>query len=205
MNTRHIRKTALAAAIAASLGLGLAACDPASQPGTQTQAIGDGAAVSDAAITDQVQARLASEPNLETTNIDVTTNNGVVTLRGTVRDDAARSAADRAVMSIAGVRSVNNDLTTSGGGAAASDSLRGAVAGAQEAISDAWITTQVESELLADSVSQAFDVSVETQDGVVMLEGTLPNQSDVDHVIALARSVDGVRRVEGSALRAEGG
>jgi hyperosmotically inducible periplasmic protein len=108
-------------------------------------------------------------------------------------------------MSIAGVRSVNNDLTTSGGGAAASDSLRGAVAGAQEAISDAWITTQVESELLADSVSQAFDVSVETQDGVVMLEGTLPNQSDVDHVIALARSVDGVRRVEGSALRAEGG
>jgi hypothetical protein len=59
---------------------------------------------------------------------------------------------------------------------------------------------KVKSELLADSVSDGFEVSVETHDGVVALEGTLPDQDVIDHVLELARSVDGVRRVDGSAL-----
>jgi hyperosmotically inducible periplasmic protein len=207
MNTRHIRKTLLAAGIAASLGLGLAACDPASPPGSQTRALGDSdaMAVSDAAITDQVQARLTTDRDLQAANIDVTTSDGVVTLRGSVSDAAARTAAARAAMSVAGVRSVTNDLTTASSSAASSGSLGGAIAGAQEAISDTWITTKVKADLLADSISQGFDVSVETHDGVVTLEGMLPNQSAIDHVIALTRRVDGVQRVEGSALTAEGG
>jgi hyperosmotically inducible protein len=202
MNTTHLHKTLLAASIAAGLGLAVAACDPASPPTSQSQALAEGgsAAISDTAITAQVQAGLATDRDLQAANINVTTSNGVVTLMGSVSDMSARSAAERSAMSIAGVRSVSNDLTTSSGGVASSGSLGGAIDGAQEAVSDTWITSKVKSELLADSVSQGFEVSVETHDGVVALEGTLPDQDALDHVLALARSVDGVQRVDGSAL-----
>ena len=67
-------------------------------------------------------------------------------------------------------------------------------------MSDSWITTKVKSEILADSVSKGFDVSVETIHGVVVLKGALANQDAVDHVKDIAEKVDGVKSVDTSAL-----
>ncbi|NHA14644.1 BON domain-containing protein [Thioalkalivibrio sp. XN279] len=73
-------------------------------------------------------------------------------------------------------------------------------AAATQAVSDTWITTKIKSVLLADPDAKGLDVNVDTKDGVVMLEGELATQAAVDHVTALAADVEGVKRVDATAL-----
>lgn len=71
---------------------------------------------------------------------------------------------------------------------------------ASEALSDTWITSKVKSVLLADPDAKGLDVNVETQNGVVSLKGELTSQAAIDHVRQLAEDVEGVKRVNASAL-----
>lgn len=224
MNNSKYRNTLIAAGIAATLGLGAIGCgqrtdQSSTQAGTQAGATQD---VSDSAITSGVKAKLATDSNLAASDITVTTENGTVTLTGTVSDTAARSAAESATRSYAGVSNVNNRLSVQGatgdatrtagdtaratGDAAsrtASDAAQAtgdAAERAGQAVSDTWITTKVKSVLLADSDASGLDISVETNDGVVTLEGELTSQADLDHVTALVMDVEGVKRVRTNAL-----
>ncbi len=70
----------------------------------------------------------------------------------------------------------------------------------EQVVSDSWITTQVKSEILANSVSKGFKVSVSTKKGAVALKGNLPNQDAVDLVRMIAEKVKGVRSVDTSGL-----
>jgi hyperosmotically inducible periplasmic protein len=203
MNYSHYRNTLIAAAIAATLGLGAAGCDnTANQSSREAGATQD---ITDASITTGVKAKLAMERNLDSSDISVTTANGTVTLTGTVKDAAARSAAETATRSFAGVTDVNNRLSVSSPSVASAAKTTGQAAmatgdSAQQAMSDTWITTKVKSVLLADSEAKGLDVSVDTKDGVVTLEGELDSQAAIDHVTALARDVEGVKRVNTNAL-----
>jgi hyperosmotically inducible protein len=78
------------------------------------------------------------------------------------------------------------------------------VAKAERVVSDSWITTKVKSEILADSVSKGFKVSVKTKHGVVILKGTLANQDAIDHVKDIAEKVKGVKSVDTKALTITG-
>lgn len=71
---------------------------------------------------------------------------------------------------------------------------------AERAVSDSWITTKVKSEILANSVSKAFKVSVKTEHGAVSLNGKLPSQDAIDLVKMIAEKVKGVKRVDVSGL-----
>ena len=73
----------------------------------------------------------------------------------------------------------------------------------KRAVSDTWITTQVKSEILADSLSKGFDVNVDTTGGVVALNGALASQHAIDHVKGIAEKVEGVKSVDTSALVVE--
>ena len=91
-----------------------------------------------------------------------------------------------------GVKSVDNNLRTPGSSNAGAKTER--------VVSDSWITTKVKSEILADSISKGFKVSVETKHGVVILTGALANQDGIDHVKDIAGKVDGVKSVDTTAL-----
>ena len=71
---------------------------------------------------------------------------------------------------------------------------------AEAAVSDSWITTKVKSEILANSVSKAFKVSVKTKHGAVTLKGKLPNQDAIDLVKMIAEKVKGVHSVDTTGL-----
>lgn len=75
-----------------------------------------------------------------------------------------------------------------------------AASNAERAVSDSWITTKVKSEILANSVSKAFKVSVKTKHGAVALKGKLPNQDAIDLVKMIAEKVKGVKSVDVSGL-----
>ena len=70
----------------------------------------------------------------------------------------------------------------------------------EQVTSDSWITTKVKSEILANSVSKAFKVEVETKNGVVALKGKLANKDAVDLVIKIAEGVKGVKSVDAAGL-----
>lgn len=92
------------------------AADPTRRAGQDAAAAGQRAvadatnAVNDAAITANVNAELARDPQLATAGIDVDTVNGQVALKGVVPDPDARERATRIAAAVPGVVSVENRL-----------------------------------------------------------------------------------------------
>ncbi len=172
------------------VGSAIAVVDDVNQP--QPHSDGVGATINDSAITVKVKAKLMGDHRLKKAEISVMTTNGVVTLDGSANDAKVKSEAERLAMSIEGVKSVDNNLKVPG------DNKQ--VAKVERAISDSWITTKVKSEMLADSASKGFKVSVTTKHGVVILKGELANQDAIDHVKNIAAKVDGVKSVDTKAL-----
>jgi hyperosmotically inducible protein len=81
------------------LALALGACSSTKSAGTQ---------VDDAAITTKVKAKLAADGDINPFNIDVDTNEGVVTLQGRVAKEEARTKAEQLARETEGVRRVIN-------------------------------------------------------------------------------------------------
>ncbi len=99
---RQFRTSLGVLAVMLALGFGLAACSTTVQPGEQ---------IDDAAITASVKTKLAADPDVAAINIDVDTNEGVVTLSGRVESQFQKDEAGRIARATDGVRSVINNLT----------------------------------------------------------------------------------------------
>jgi hyperosmotically inducible periplasmic protein len=197
MNTIPIRNTLIGVGVAIALGLTAVGCsDRAPAPAPKAQSENVQAAVTDTALTAMVKTRLMSEEGVKSSDISVTTTNGVVTLEGEVSSPSAKSAAEAAAKSVEGVKSVDNNLVTP------SSSVQ--VAEAERIASDTWITTKVKSMLLADDISKGFDVKVDTMNGVVVLTGSLNNEDAIDHIRDIAADVEGVKSVDTSNLKVAG-
>jgi hypothetical protein len=71
--------------------------------------------------------------------------------------------------------------------------------GAQEAgrlLNDGTLTAKVKSALLADDAVPGSRIDVDSSAGVVTLSGRLSDQAQIDRAVGIARSVEGVERVE---------
>jgi len=64
----------------------------------------------DAQLKDDLIEELKCEPTISSTNINVVTDNGVVTLSGTVPHYAEKSAAERAAQRVEGVKAIAEEL-----------------------------------------------------------------------------------------------
>jgi hyperosmotically inducible protein len=186
------RSALIVAGVAIGLGIGTASVSFADTTVPQAHSDGIGAVITDSTITAKVKTKLMGEDGLKKSEIDVVTTNGVVTLEGSATDANAKTLAETAAKSVDGVKSVDNNLKVP-------DSSK-TVDKTKRIVSDSWITTKVKSELLADSVSKGFDVSVKTVHGVVVLKGTLDNKDAIDHVKDIAAKVEGVKSVDTSGL-----
>jgi osmotically-inducible protein OsmY len=68
----------------------------------------------DAAITTDVEARLAGDPQTSALKVAVTTKAGLVQLSGTVPTEPDRNSVERIARATPGVAEVDNDLTFGG-------------------------------------------------------------------------------------------
>lgn len=211
MNISYYRKTLIAAAAAATFGLGATACSETGQNNSPLtdgdNSLSEGDSQSDTAITAKIKSELSNDNDFRSSNIDVSTSNGVVTLEGDVADSDAKSAAEQVASNVSGVNRVNNRLSTSSDSKSPDtmasdgmDTMKTAAGDTQDAASDTWITTKVKSSLLADSEAEGFDISVETNDGVVTLTGELDDGDAVRHAEEIAAGVKGVKSVNVTAL-----
>lgn len=79
------------------------------EPGTEMEL-----GMDDAGITATVKSKLTADPDVNPFNINVTTENGVVTLQGDVEKEAAKTAAERLARDTEGVQSVVNEINVTG-------------------------------------------------------------------------------------------
>lgn len=172
----------------------------------------------DTGITTAVKSKFAADDTVKAYQIDVTTENKVVTLAGNVETSAAKEQAvllarntdgvrevvDRLVVSeaagTAGVREPDDDDTKLDEQAAAKAREGQAKAGeaadrAGAVATDAAVTTAVKSKLLADPDVGGLKIDVDTRGGIVTLTGTVASRTEADQAVKIARSTDGVTRV----------
>ncbi len=135
-----------------------------------TLAIAAGACKSgpdDAALTQSVKAKIQAAANLAGAKVDVAVKAGVVTLSGTVDNDAAKAAAETVAKGVEGVKSVTNNITVKPPVAAAPPA---------EAGNDAAIKKAVTDNLAKASIT---GVTVEVAGGVVTLKGSVAKGSKI--------------------------
>ncbi len=99
MNRNHLLLRLSVVCLALVMTLALGACSSTKTAGTQ---------VDDAAITASVKAKLAADGDINPFNIDVDSNEGVVTLQGRVAKEEARTKAEQLARDTDGVTRVIN-------------------------------------------------------------------------------------------------
>lgn len=117
---------------------------------------------------------------LKSDDINVESEDGVVTLTGTVGEASHKSLAQDTVASLPDVKSVDNKLEVKGEQPAEN--------------SDAWLITKVKTTLLFHSNVSAM-TEVSAKDGVVTLQGKAASQAEKDLTTEYARDIEGVKDV----------
>lgn len=69
-----------------------------------------------------------------------------------------------------------------------------------EALTDGMITTKINAQLLDTKNLNSTDISVETNNGIVTLTGTVPNDKEIKMAMTAASSVKGVKKVDVKGL-----
>lgn len=139
--------------------------------------------ISDATITEKIKATLAQDQELAAFNIHVDTNEGVVTLQGSVATDEARTRAEKSAQDTDGVKKVINLLKIKT--AAPSDT------------SDVAITAKIKAKLAADQTVAPFhlNVVVGTSEGIVTLQGRVSKEAVRTRAEQLSSETKGVKKV----------
>ena len=143
---------------------------------------------SDAWITMKVKTALLFHRNVSATGTSVSTDNGVVTLRGIASSIAEKELTTEYIKDVDNVKEVRNEMTIAATPAAPGASV-------DDKIDDASITAEVKSSLMSHHSTSALRTSVSTTDGVVTVGGTAANAAEISLVTKLATDINGVTSV----------
>jgi osmotically-inducible protein OsmY len=141
---------------------------------------------SDSWLSAKVKTTLLFHRNVSTLT-EVSTKDGIVTLRGTASSQAEKELTTEYVKDVEGVRYVNNDMTVT------TSATTPRTAG--ETIDDASITALVKMTLLYHRSTSALNTSVTTNKGEVTLTGKARNGAEKDLATKLAGDVKGVKGI----------
>jgi hyperosmotically inducible periplasmic protein len=180
--------------------------DPAAQTPTQEVKKAPekaGNAITDSWITMKVHAQFIPEDALEGSDIDVDTNHGVVTLKGTVPTPAGRDRALAIAKATDGVKSVTNQLRISPATTDARDATRKPGEAAKDTagttgrvVTDGWVKSKIYAQYLTEDALDDSDVDVDVTKGAVTLNGTVRTAAGRERAEAIAKSTDGVKSVK---------
>lgn len=194
-----IRISLIAAAAAMMIGgIAVAQATPVQIADSSSNSVS--AAISDTAITAKIKTKFLTDKRLKGSDISVETDNGVVKLTGKAPSASAKDAAGDLASNVSGVKSVDNNIKAPSVLTSAKKDVKSVASDVGQATSDTWITTKVKSSMLTDSQIKG-DVDVTTDNGVVILTGTVPNDASRDRAVALAKQTKGVKDVNDDGLK----
>ena len=113
-------------------------------------------------------------------NVKATAENGVVTLTGTVQDNANKSLAEDTVNQIPDVTRVDDQIVVNSSNAEHSDG---------------WIAFKIHSALLFKANVSASNTTVTVNDGVVTLTGTAESEAQKELTAQIVKDIEGVKSV----------
>lgn len=179
----------------------------------------------DASVTTGIQAKFFRDSALKTRHIDVATQGGIVTLRGTVANDNERAQARLLAWTTHGVQRVDDVLTIDrsvdqpqaplattpapqaapitapGAAPSSSPSTQTQQAPATQAAATQTPSTQTPAadttleNAVRTKIGNVQGVTVSARDGVVLLDGTVPTTALKQRAITAARQTQGVVQV----------
>jgi osmotically-inducible protein OsmY len=154
--------------------------------------------IKDTAILVAVRKTLKGDPTLAKSSIQVkSVAKGVVVLSGEANTLSAHRRAIQKARSVDGVRQVASEIRSPNEIADREIWKDAKVANANaEDYSDGWITTKAKLSLMMDPGLSPMSVSVDTEDRVVTLFGTVNTKADKARAANEVKKVDGVLRVE---------
>ncbi len=132
--------------------------------------------VEDKDITSHIEAEFWADDAVPSNAIDIKTENGVVTLSGTVDNILAKGRAQKIAEATVGVRAVVNQLDVI----------------IPFTINDVEIKNAVNDALLNDPAAESYEVQVQVQDGVVTLSGKVDSWQEKQLCATVAKGVKGV-------------
>jgi hyperosmotically inducible protein len=169
-----------------------------------------GERLADGWLTARVQAKFFGDKDVKARYIDVSSRDGIVTLKGFVENEAVRQEALRIAQGTDGVARVNDQLllgqappmVASAGSSPAAVGTTGSsgapVPPAGTAIDDATVTSLVQAKYFLDPSVKARSIDVSTANGIVTLRGHVASDNERAQALLLARTTLGVDRVEDS-------
>ena len=164
---------AIVGGLAAAGGTGYAA----------NQERGVGGTANDFSIKTNVQsAWIKADPAMQA-DLNVTVYEGRTLLTGITPTPEMKAQAQEIASRVPGVRTVYNEIEVA------------PPEGAWKSAKDAWITTQVKSDLVFNSHVRSVNYTVETVEGSVYLIGSARSQDEINSATTAARYVPGVKRV----------
>jgi osmotically-inducible protein OsmY len=135
--------------------------------------------IADRDITTAIEREFISDEGIDANAIDMETQKGVVTFKGTVDSILAKERAAKIAESIKGVRAIVNRITVEPG-------LGYTDAKLQKAVKNAFIT---------DPAADAYEISVTVNGGVVTLTGKVDSWQEKQLSESVAKGVKGVTGV----------
>ena len=182
------------AVVALSLGLlavpGFSAQETGSGPGASAERTVKDAGktatreVTDSWLTLQTKLALLADERVSSADVHVTTQRGVITLRGKVASAAEQQAAEEIALNIEGQKQVVNQLTV--------------VSAARRKLvdrQDHQIVKDVKRAIKRDASLKKADIDVRAEKGIVTLTGKAPSLETSVRASETARQVPGVRAV----------
>jgi osmotically-inducible protein OsmY len=147
---------------------------------------GSPTANSDAWLTEKVRTALLFHRNVSGSTTEVHVQDGIVTLRGEASSQAQKELTAEYAKDVEGVKDVKMTM---------SPTPKTTTEYVIESIDDASITAQVKMTLLYHRSTSALSTKVETNEGVVTLNGKAKNAAEKELVTKLVNDINGVRSV----------
>ena len=142
--------------------------------------------LSDTVITTKLKTRFANNKNLNPLKISVSTRNGVVILRGHVKNKRAFVDALRIAISTKGVKTINTEQFD--------------IQLVNTAFTDTYITAKTEAavlkaKVLDDESIPLVGINASTINGIVTLSGCVKNNKSIDAILKRVNNVRGVKKI----------
>jgi len=174
---------------------------------TQVNAVKDGWLVM------KIHSLFVPEDALSGSNIDVDADHGMVTLKGTVPNEAARAKALQIAKGADGVKGVTDQMRiapakqgtmekaedkTVDASKKAGHETASAAKKTGRAIDDGWIKSKIYAQYMTDwkTVLDDSDIDIDVDNNVVTLNGTVKDATARAKAVSIARKTDGVKSVK---------
>jgi osmotically-inducible protein OsmY len=162
-------------------------------PGTRSAPAAGDSDVAEARTEADVRLALLDKLGWDALDVKVEVTGGTVRLEGEVEKRATQELAEEVALSVSGVNKVDNRLTMPS--ASTGTPVGQAVGSAEKEVNDAALELRVGKNLLGEIGRYAFDLEIESTDGIVSLRGTLPDRERKTLALRAAGNTTGVKKV----------